>query len=99
PLGPYEISYAGNTNGPTGTQRQFWKIYLVLGSARAHPLVNQPVVMAGLNNSPQPKYLNVMTTWYDNPLDWDVYIAASGPSSWQRVPYGITKDYLVPSRP
>jgi hypothetical protein len=98
-LGPYEISYAGNTNGPTGTQRQFWKIYLVLGSARAHPLVNQPVVMAGLNNSPQPKYLNVMTTWYDNPLDWDVYIAASGPSSWQRVPYGITKDYLVPSRP
>jgi hypothetical protein len=98
-LGPYEISYAGNTSGPTGTQRQFWKIYLVLGAARVHPLVNQPVVMAGLNNSSQPKYLNVMTTWYDNPLDWDVYIASTGPSSWQRVPYGITKDYLVPSRP
>ncbi len=98
-LGPDEISYAGNTNGPTGTQRQYWKIYLVLGSARVHPLANQPVVMAGLNNSPQPKYLNVMTTWYDTPADWDVYLAATGPSSWARVPYGTSKVGVVNGLP
>ncbi|MGP8207247.1 MAG: hypothetical protein ACLQVK_14540 [Acidimicrobiales bacterium] len=86
-LGPFEISYAGNTSGPTGTQRQFWKLYLVLGSPRVHPLANQPVVMSGLNNSSQPKYLKVMTSWYDNPTDWDVYLASSGPASWARIPY------------
>ena len=40
-LGPFEISYAGNTNGPTGTQRQFWKIYLVLGRG-PRPSPGQP---------------------------------------------------------
>ena len=87
-LGPFEISYAGNTGGPTGVQRQFWKVYMVLGSPRVRPLANQPVVMDGLNNSSQPKYLNVMTTWYDTPADWDVYLAASGPWSWAESPTG-----------
>ena len=76
--------------GPSGTQKQYWKLYLVKGSDRVHPLANQPVVMKGLNNSTQPKYLKVMTTWYDDPSAWNVYLAASGPSSWARVPYGDT---------
>jgi hypothetical protein len=98
-LGPFEISYAGNTGGPTGIQRQFWKVYMVLGSPRVRPLADQPVVMDGLNNSSQPKYLSVMTTWYDTPADWDVYLAASGPSSWARVPYGDSKIGVVNSLP
>ena len=40
--------------------------------------------MKGLNNSSQPKYLKVMTNWYDDPSAWDVYLAASGPSNWAR---------------
>ena len=95
-LGPYEISYAGNTGGPTGTQRQSWKLYLVLGSSRVHPLANQPVIMSGLNNSSQPKWLGVMTTWYNTAADWNVYLAATGPSSWAKVPYGITKVPVTP---
>ena len=59
----------------------------MLDSPRVHPLADQPVVMAGLNNSSQPKYLKVMDTWYLNPDAWDVYLAATGPSSWARVPY------------
>ena len=66
-------------SGPTGTQKQYWKLYLVQNSPRVHPLANQPVVMKGLNNSSQPKYLKVMTTWYDDPSAWNVYLAAERP--------------------
>ena len=90
-FGPFYINYTGSGgSGPSGTQKQYWKLYLVKGSDRVHPLVNQPVVMQGLNNSSQPKYLKVMTTWYDDPSAWNVYLAANGPSSWARVPYGDT---------
>ncbi len=90
-FGPFYINYTGSGgSGPSGTQKQYWKLYLVKGSDRVHPLANQPVVMKGLNNSSQPKYLKVMTTWYDDPSAWNVYLAASGPSSWARVPYADT---------
>ena len=90
-FGPFYINYTGSGgSGPSGTQKQYWKLYLVKGSDRVHPLANQPVVMQGLNNSSQPKYLKVMTTWYDDPSAWNVYLAANGPSSWARVPYGDT---------
>ena len=90
-LGPFYVDYSGNTGVgvPTGTSvKQYWKFYEVLGSPRVRPLPNQPVVMKGLNNSTQPTWLKVMTTWYDDPSDWDVYLAATGPKSWARVPYG-----------
>jgi hypothetical protein len=96
-FGPFYVSYSGSGgSGPSGTQKQFWKLYLVQGSPRVHPLANQPVVMKGLDNSSQPTYLKVMTTWYDDPSAWDVYLASSGPSNWARVPYGDTN---VPVRP
>ena len=95
-LGPFSVNYSGNTSGPQGVQQQYWKIYLVLGSSRAHPLADQPVVMEGLNNSSQAKYLKVMVNWYNDPSDWDVYLASSGPSNWVRVPYG---DTTVPVKP
>ncbi len=96
-FGPFYIDYSGSGgSGPSGTQKQYWKLYLVQDSPRVHPLANQPVVMKGLNNSSQPTYLKVMTTWYDDPSAWDVYLAATGPSNWARVPYADTN---VPVKP
>ncbi|MGC8626973.1 MAG: phosphomannomutase/phosphoglucomutase [Acidimicrobiales bacterium] len=90
-LGPFEVDYTSSGgSGVTGEQERYWKFYLVLGSPRVHPLANWPVVMSGLNNSSQPHYLHYMTTWYDDPSDWDVYVAASGPKNWARVPYDAT---------
>ncbi len=89
-LGPYSITYSGTNGGPSGTQSQHWDIYLVKDAPRVHPLANQPVVMRGLDNSAQPKWLQVMTNWYDDPSSWNVYLAATGPASWARVPYGTT---------
>ncbi len=96
-FGPYAISYSGNTApDPTGTVEQYWKLYLVLDSPRVHPLADQPVVMAGLNNASQLKYLKVMDTWYLNPNAWDVYLAATGPSNWARVPYDDANPPVTP---
>jgi hypothetical protein len=98
-LGPFDIDYSGSSTGPQGNQEQYWKFYRVLGSPRVHPLANQPVVMEGLNNSTQPTYLKVMTNWYDDPSAWSVYLAATGPSNWERVPYGDTKPPVQPEPP
>jgi hypothetical protein len=98
-LGPYYINYSGNTGVgvPTGNAvKQYWKIYLVEGSPRVHPLANQPVVMKGMNNVAQPKWLKPTVTWYLDPSDWDVYLAATGPKSWARVPYN---DLALPVKP
>ena len=90
-LGPFEVNYTSSGgSGVTGGQQRYWKIYRVLDAPRVHPLPNWPVVMKSLNNAPQPHYLQYMTTWYDDPSDWDVYVAASGPSSWARVAYDAT---------
>lgn len=112
-FGPFAVNYSGDTSGPTGVQEQYWDLYLVKGAPRVHPLANQPVVMKGLNNSSQPKYLQVMTGttsstgaltssqtgWYLNPSDWDVYLAATGPSNWKRVPYDDLTDLPVTPEP
>jgi hypothetical protein len=90
-LGPYMIDYSGSSSGPTGTFRRYWKIYLVLHSPRVRPLANQPVVMDGLRNASQTKWLSVMTGWYDNPNQWDTYLAAEGPKQWARVPFGSSE--------
>jgi hypothetical protein len=63
-LGPFSVNYGTQSAGlPSGTQTQYWKIYLVKGSSKVVPLANQPVVMRGLDNASQPKYLQVMTTY------------------------------------
>ncbi len=97
-LGPFEVNYTTNGgSGLSGEQARYWKIYLVRNAPRVHPLANWPVVMRGLDNASQPHYLRYMTTWYDDPSDWDVYVAASGPASWARVPYGATDLPVTPA--
>jgi len=96
-FGPFPVNYGStNAGGPTGTQEQRWKLYLVLGAPQVHPLADQPVVMQGLNNASQPKWLKVMVPWYNDPSSWDVYIAATGPSNWKRAPYGATDLPVTP---
>jgi hypothetical protein len=94
-FGPFN-SYETNV---AGSDHLYWKLYLVLGSPRVHPLSDQPVVMAGLDNSSQPKWLDVMTNWYDKPKAWGVYLAANGPSNWARVPYGDDTDLPIKAEP
>ena len=96
-FGPFLVSYgSSNSGGPQGNQEQYWKLYLVSSAPRVHALADQPVVMKGLNNASQPKWLKVMVPWYNDPSDWDVYYAATGPSNWARVPYDDTSPPVTP---
>ncbi len=80
--GPWPVTY---TTGNTSTTKQrTWKIYEVQDSAIVTPLRDQPVVMKGESKGGKP-WLAASQSWYLDPSRWDVYYAASGPKSWQRI--------------
>jgi 6-pyruvoyl-tetrahydropterin synthase-like protein len=61
-----------------------WEIFEVANSAVVAPLHNQPAVLKGV-----PKggtgWLDAAVRFYQSPDTWDVPLAASGPSGWQRI--------------
>ncbi|HET9060406.1 MAG TPA: hypothetical protein VFN61_10835 [Acidimicrobiales bacterium] len=95
-IGPYNVNN-GSNQGSTSSEL-YWDFYLIKDAPRVHALANRPVVMAGLNNSSQQKWLQEMTSWYDDPSAWGIYVAATGPSSWQRVPY-LATNFKVHAEP
>jgi len=95
-VGPYPVSY---TSGPKSTVVQrTWKIYEVAGSALVTPLINQPVVMTGVQAG-GGAWLKASEAWYLDPARWDVYEAASGPKSWARVAASATDPPRQPLPP
>ncbi|MHB1535087.1 MAG: hypothetical protein ACYC1D_10895 [Acidimicrobiales bacterium] len=93
-VGPFPVTY---TTGSTSTVKErTWKIYEVANSAEVAPLVNQPVVMRGVNARSGAAWLAASEAWYLDPARWDVFEAASGPKSWARV---SATDPNPPQRP
>jgi hypothetical protein len=82
-VGPYPVSYT--TGGTTSIKERTWKIYLVSDSQTVAPLINQPVVMRGVDSGGNP-WLQASEAWYLDPNIDNVLYAASGPKSWARVP-------------
>lgn len=66
------------TSGP-------WVVFEVADSEVVTPLDHQPVVIEVGEGDPRERWLEVGTSWMQNPEDWDVLAAADGPDSWQRV--------------
>lgn len=92
-FGPYDV----NNNGSSGTATEhYWKLYLVKGSATVVPLANQPVVMRGLDNVKQSKYLQVMTTY--TPPGSSTNLSCNGSPGWYLDP-GAWDVYLASSGP
>ena len=75
PAGPAASSIA-NT--------RVWNIYLVKNSAQVTPLKYLPAVLSPNSNS-RVAWLNSSVAWYQNPAEWQVLRAASGPANWPRV--------------
>ena len=61
-----------------------WEIFEVADSAVVAPLHNQPVVLKGVPKGGKG-WLDVAVRFYQSPDTWDVPLAASGPSGWQRI--------------
>ncbi len=72
-----------------------WNIYLVKHSAKVEPLSSWPVVLSGVNPT-QASWTSAVMPWYNNPNEWSVLPAQSGPANWTRVALGSTS---YPSNP
>jgi phosphomannomutase len=81
-VGPYPVTY---TEGTTTAKNVTWNIYEILDSALVQPLVNQPVVLQGVQSRNPQVWLNASEAWYLNPNEWSVLETASGPKNWARV--------------
>ena len=87
--GPWPDPYT--IGGLTTTKMITWDIYLVRDSAQVVPLAYEPAVVTGQVAS-ATEWLNLSTPWYQDPARWPVYLAASGPASWPRVPLAHDAD-------
>ena len=75
-----------------------WVVYEVAASDLVVALTVQPVVVGGRSDDQaelghpgdaKERWLEIGTSWFQNPNDWPAIPAASGPSAWQRVDVGI----------
>ena len=65
------------TSGP-------WHIYEVKNSNIVTPMTVQPVVVGGRADN-REKWLELGTSWFQNPQDWAAVPSSGGPKAWQRV--------------
>jgi hypothetical protein len=75
-----------------------WVIYQVEGSELVVPLAVQPVVVGSRSDDEstmahqddaKERWLEIGTSWFQNPNDWVALPAADGPDEWQRISVGI----------
>ena len=80
------IAQASQQEGLTEVARSGpWVVYRVANSDVVTPLAVQPVVANISSSNPRERWLEVGTSWFQNPEVWTTPIADNGPSEWQRV--------------
>jgi hypothetical protein len=66
------------TSGP-------WVVFEVADADVVVPLEREPVVVRLNGGDPRERWLELGTSWFQNPADWVALPASDGPSTWQRV--------------
>lgn len=61
-----------------------WHIYEVANSDIVVPLTVQPVVVPNREDN-REEWLELGTSWFQNPTDWPAIPTGDGPAEWQRV--------------
>jgi hypothetical protein len=87
-----------NESGP-------WHIYEVADAEMIVPLTVQPVVVDRRSGDQRERWLELGTSWFQNPQDWAAIPAADGPPEWQRIAATVDEtrvqdnrvDVLLPS--
>ena len=62
-----------------------WDIYLVADSDVIVPLSTQPVVVEERVGDTRERYLELGTSWFQQPEEWVALPANDGPDDWQRI--------------
>ncbi|HVF32885.1 MAG TPA: 6-pyruvoyl-tetrahydropterin synthase-related protein [Acidimicrobiales bacterium] len=68
---------------PSGDAQRTWEIYRVRDADLVAPLSFEPVVAGGLDS--KEGWLEAAVAWYQDPLRWDIPLAADGPDGWARI--------------
>jgi hypothetical protein len=66
------------TSGP-------WHIFEVQGWSLVVPLTTQPLVVEHRGGDQRERWLEVGTSYFQNPEDWGGLLVADGPKDWQRI--------------
>jgi len=75
-----------------------WVIYRVAGSDLVVPLTVEPVVACCSSDEEsnlshvgdaKERWLEIGTSWFQNPNDWPAIPVADGPQEWQRITVGV----------
>ncbi|MGA0878475.1 MAG: 6-pyruvoyl-tetrahydropterin synthase-related protein [Ilumatobacteraceae bacterium] len=61
-----------------------WRIYEVADSDLVVPLASLPVVVAQRGGDQRERWLELGTSWLQQPLEWPVLPAGDGPDDWPR---------------
>ena len=84
------IAQASQQEGLTEVARSGpWVVYRVANSDVVTPLAMQPVVANISSNNPRERWLEVGTSWFQQPEVWTTPIADNGPIEWQRVDVAV----------
>ena len=83
---PEAIAQASQQEGLIEVARSGpWVVYRVANSDVVTPLATQPVVANISSSNPRERWLEVGTSWFQQPETWTTPIADDGPSEWQRI--------------
>jgi hypothetical protein len=83
---PEAVAQASQQEGLTEVARSGpWVVYRVANSDVVTPLATQPVVANISSSNPRERWLEVGTSWFQQPETWTTPIADDGPSEWQRI--------------
>jgi hypothetical protein len=64
-------------------------VYRVANSDVVTPLAVQPVVANISSSNPRERWLEIGTSWFQQPETWTTPIADDGPSDWQRIDVAV----------
>ncbi len=83
-----------------------WVVFEVAGSDIVEPLSHEPAVLEGVDDAQhdwicggaddQGRCFGPAVRWFTDPDRWDVFLASSGPSGWQRLSPGEGEPSVEP---
>jgi hypothetical protein len=72
-----------------------WHIYEVASSDIVTPLTVQPVVVNSRSGDQRERWLEVGTSWMQNPDEWSALPASAGPAEWQHIDVAVDMSQRV----
>lgn len=61
-----------------------WRVYELPTASIVEPLTMEPVVIGERSGDQRERWLELGTSWFQQPADWVALPAADGPEQWQR---------------